>query len=140
NDAVGMAALARAKSRGARRAGGVEEDHSIAARPPARAGWPAVNAGGRHGVDERAIAAFCARAHQPPTHVVVIRVPPDPIRTVLDCHAIHARSIACAGGLQLSAPCDQILPGGRCLATRTAEASTKTFVDTAAPFAKYSDP
>ena len=114
---VRLAALAGAETGRARGVGRVEETHAIAARPPARAGRPAVDAGRGHGVHEPAVRRRVAGQHRVPGRGVG-RAPTrsaDRLR-----QSIHAQRMEQTVARPPSAACDRIVLRRGC--------STKTFV------------
>ena len=68
-DRVWTATLAGAEARVASVDGGVEEANAIRPRPPARAAGPAVDAGRRHAVDERAVGGGVPRRQRFPAEI-----------------------------------------------------------------------
>src|SRR6185503_2404722 len=105
-----LAAEAGAKPGAARRLGRLVERHAIAARAPAPARRPAIDAGRLHAVDEEAVGTPVVRDDGiPPRGVVEIFVGRG---GYLCCarHAVHARSIARARDRAISAACARITP------------------------------
>src|SRR5262245_31531075 len=86
---VRLASFACAESTLLRLVDGFEERDAIAARPPARTGRPAVDAGRVHGIDEHAVRPAVAAHHGLPAGGVV-----EVFGGLKRGHVLHGRSLA----------------------------------------------